>query len=146
MTRRGFTLLEMLTSLTLMAILLGMIVPRGAAMLRRARQAQAQGVIWAVQDALAAYRIEAGTLPPPESLAALARAPVRLPDGRVRDEPLLDLSGTGAAWDGDRLIDAQGNPVLYYRVSGEAGEGYVLHAPGDPSDLSDDLVVQEIGS
>lgn len=108
-TRRGFTIIELLTVVTIIGILVTMAVVKYDVVLRKAKIAKAIGDIKAIQTDLQA--IEAGDLPLPASLAAIGRGAMtdpwgnpyqynpfppdrRVPPGARRDRFLVPINST----------------------------------------------------
>ncbi len=80
---RGFTLLELVLVVAVMALVAGLIVPRVWGRTEQARRAGARADLEAIAQALELYRLDGGTYPTTgQGLGALVQAPVLPPAPR----------------------------------------------------------------
>lgn len=87
---RGFTLIELMVALAIVALLLTIAVPRYQASVDRAREAVLRENLFQLRDAIAKYAADRGRYP--DSLEALAA------DRYLRQVPLDPLTGSRATW------------------------------------------------
>lgn len=121
---RGFTLIEVLVVVVILAILAAVVVPRVMDRPGQARQAAAQQGIQSVMTALNMYRLDTFAYPgTQQGLAALVTKPAGLPQGANWKGPYLDRVPN----------DPWGRPYLYL-YPGTHGEVdvYTLGSDGRP--------------
>jgi general secretion pathway protein G len=64
--QRGFTILEIVIAIAVMALLAGTIVPMVGSTMADSKKAQAQAEVKAIVDAISRYRLDTGLYPPGE--------------------------------------------------------------------------------
>jgi general secretion pathway protein G len=64
--RSGFTILEIVIAIAVLALLAGTIVPMVGSTMADSKKAQAQSEVKAIAEAIGRYRLEVGTYPPGE--------------------------------------------------------------------------------
>ena len=107
--RRGFTLIEMLAVMAIIAVLVGIVMGISRDASRRADRARVAADMQAIRDGLEAFRLESGTYP--DSLARLGSdIPRNDPWGRPyqyqrRSRFMFELRSTGPAGPDDRTDD-----------------------------------------
>jgi general secretion pathway protein G len=117
----GFTLVELLVVLAIMALLAGLVAPQVLRYVGKAGVESTMVQMKNVGTALELYHIDTGSYPPDEpGLNALTTRPPGSSISDIWNGPYLK---TGAA-----LLDAWGKPLLYVR--GEGGSGIVLRSLG----------------
>jgi general secretion pathway protein G len=110
-TSRGFTLLELLVVLAIIALLVGLVAPKVIQYLGRAKTETARTQLHNVMAALDLYRLDAGRYPTQaEGVDALMTAP-----------------GGSTTWTGPYLQNAKG-------LSDPWGEKFVYRIPGQHSE------------
>ncbi|HET8899783.1 MAG TPA: type II secretion system major pseudopilin GspG [Rhodanobacteraceae bacterium] len=122
--QRGFTLIEVLVVVVILAILAAVVVPRVMDRPGQARQSAARQGIQSVMTALNMYRLDTFAYPSTEQgLAALVQKPAGLPQGANWKGPYLDRVPN----------DPWGKPYLYLQP-GSHGEVdvYTLGSDGRP--------------
>jgi prepilin-type N-terminal cleavage/methylation domain-containing protein len=92
--RRGFTMVEVLTVLGVLAILTTVAVAGGSAVLERARISRTASDARVVVNALRQYQLDVGVFP-----AAIEDLTVRPADAPRWKGPYIDRWPAGAAWD-----------------------------------------------
>jgi general secretion pathway protein G len=97
-SKRGFTLMEMIIVLTIIALLMGLVIMKFGGFTDIAKGKKAQADLLAFKEALSAYELQTGTLPTTEQgLAALWQKPTQepVPDQwhKVMDEEVKDPWG-----------------------------------------------------
>ena len=103
-TQAGFSLMELLVALVILALVMGIVAPRVIGYLSRAKSQTAEAQVKNIQGALDLFLIDVGRYPTEsEGLKALIEAPA-----------------SGAGWAGPYLDDSEevpldpwGNPYLY---------------------------------
>ncbi|MFN3312445.1 MAG: type II secretion system major pseudopilin GspG [Hyphomonas sp.] len=107
--QRGFSLMELLVALVILALIMGVVGPRVIGYLSRAKSQTAETQVRLIQSALDLYLIDVGRYPTPEEgLQALVAAPANAPGW---SGPYLDEEQVPA--------DPWGRPYLY--TSGSDG-------------------------
>lgn len=136
--RRGFTLLEIVVVLAVLAILAGAMVPHTVRQIRAERRAETEAEMNAIATALLAYYRDCRALPADEiGLRALVRS-----DGAPAgwDGPYLGGSGDAEA---DATTDAWGSDYRYARQAEIRGAAhpaaFLLISPGDDRQLDSRL-------
>ena len=126
--QKGFTLLELLVVLLIIALLVGYVGPRYFAQVDRARVSETRTQMKGVGDALQQFRLDVGRYPTAEEgLQALMTAPANVPN-----------------WQGPYMakaipLDPWGHPYLYRAVGAEGKvEVYSLGKNGKPGDKGPD--------
>lgn len=90
-TARGFTLIEVLVVVVILAILAGIVVPQVMQRPGQARQARAQQDIQSIVTALNMYHLDNFSWPDSsQGLKALVQRPADLPEGAHWNGPYLD--------------------------------------------------------
>lgn len=109
--RRGFTLLELMVVLLILALLASIAAPRVTTYLRKAKVQTAKIQVDALSSAVDSFHLDMGRFPSSqEGLRALMKRPA---DASSWDGPYLKKR--------DSLIDPWGQPYLY-RYPGKNGE------------------------
>lgn len=126
--RRGFTLLEIMVSITIVAILAGLVVPMVFQHVGDAKRAAAAADIEAIGLALDSYALAVGRYPTTEQgLAALVTRPAAEPEGSRWRGPYLKRGVPRDPWGNDYQYASPGaaNPTAYdlasYGRDGRAG-------------------------
>lgn len=102
--RRGFTLIEVLVVVVILAILAAVVVPRVMDRPGQARQTAAKQGIQSIMTALKMYHLDNFSYPDSgQGLAALVTQPAGLPEGANWSGPYLDAIP----------VDPWGRPYLY---------------------------------
>ena len=114
MRARGFTLVELLVVLAIVATLLSLAVPRYYASLDRSKEAVLRENLYVLRDAIGKYYGDRGRYP--DSLDSLAA------DKYLRAVPMDPITGSVATWVVIPPQDAQMGAVFDVR-SGAVGKG-----------------------
>lgn len=105
--QRGFSLMELLVALVILALIMGVVGPRVIGYLSRAKSQTAETQVRLIQSALDLYLIDVGRYPTPEEgLQALVAPPASAPGW---SGPYLDEEQVPA--------DPWGRPYLYFSGS-----------------------------
>ena len=127
--RRGFTLLELLLVLVILAVLAALVVPKFAGRSQQARETAAKTDVSSLSTALGTFEIDNGRYPnSDEGIAALSAAPSGLD-----------------AWKGPYLQrpianDPWGNPYVYKFPGSKNPNGFDLYSFGpDGREGNDDI-------
>jgi general secretion pathway protein G len=112
--RRGFTLIELMVVLTIVALLLSIAVPRYYGSLDKSKEAVLKENLFQLRDAISKYQADKGKYP--ESLEALAA------DKYLRKVPLDPITDSAATWVIVPPSDPQKGGV-YDVKSGAPGKG-----------------------
>jgi general secretion pathway protein G len=120
-SRSGFTLMEMLIVLTIIALLMGLVIFKVTGLTASAKPEKAQADILTFKEMLAAYQLENGTLPTTEQgLKALWTKPTTAPvPARWRRE--LD----------EEVLDPWGRSYRYENPGKHNPDGYDLYSMGE---------------
>jgi general secretion pathway protein G len=95
-SRRGFTLIELMLVLVILAVLAAVVVPRFATRSQQARETAAKADIASIELALDAFDVDTGRYPTSdEGLDALMRAPTNVQNWRG---PYLKRTVSGDPW------------------------------------------------
>ena len=114
--RRGFTLVEMLVVISVIAILAGMLFPITAAVNRAKTKAKARAELAQVENAIGLYKTTLGHYPPDSGLPALNQLYYELVGTSMQS---AGTSQTFTMLDGSHSIaEAELKPILNNRVSG----------------------------
>jgi general secretion pathway protein G len=130
-TRRGFTLMEMLLVLTIIALLMGMVIYQLAPIGDVAKVQKVQADLLAYKESLAAYQLECGMLPTTDQgLKALVNKPTV--------EPVPDHWRAVAE---EETIDPWGHPYQYRNPGKHNPDRYDLFSmgPDGQPDTDDDI-------
>jgi general secretion pathway protein G len=121
---RGFTLIEVLVVVVILAILAAVVVPRVMDRPGQARQAAAQQGVQSIMTALNMYRLDNFAYPTTEQgLQALVQKPQGLPEGANWKGPYLDQLPK----------DPWGKPYLYLQPGTHGDvDVYTLGSDGRP--------------
>ena len=132
MTRRGFTLIELMLVVIIIGVLATMVVPRLAGRTQQARVAATQAAVRAtLATALDLFELDNGRYPTTqEGLRALRTAPADLPNWRG---PYVKQEAAQDAW---------GHPFAYRSPGAQNTQDYdlVSHGPDGVEGSSDDIV------
>lgn len=130
--RKGFTLLELLVVLLIIALLAGYVGPKLFGEVGKARTKTAASQMKSISSALDRYRLDTG----------------KYPEGEVGLKALMTNEGNVPGWDGPYMTneippDPWGRPYVY-RVPGDNGKDYdlrTLGSDGKPGGTGEDLDV-----
>jgi general secretion pathway protein G len=114
MRQKGFTLIELIIVLAIVATLLSIAVPRYYSSIDRSKEAVLKENLYQIRDAIGKYQADKGRYP--ESLAALAS------DKYLRKVPLDPVTDSDATWVVVPPEDPQKGGVFDVR-SGAQGKG-----------------------
>jgi general secretion pathway protein G len=120
--RAGFTLLELLVVLAILALLIGLVAPAALRQFGTAKHKVAEQAIARLGTILDTYKLDVGSYPTTEQgLTALAARP-----GGVRgwNGPYVEKA------DADSFNDPWGRPFLYRNPSQRPGHAYDLYSLG----------------
>jgi general secretion pathway protein G len=128
--RQGFTLVELLVVMIIIAALAAVIVPRVFARAEQGRRAKAIADINSLETALDSYAADNGSYPTSEQgLQALVEAPTAAPEAKNWNGPYLKKAIPKDPWGGDYLYTSPGvhnvdyDIVSYGRDGKEGGDG-----------------------
>jgi general secretion pathway protein G len=113
-TRRGFTLIELMVVLTIVALLLSIAVPRYYGSLDKSKEAVLKENLFQLRDAISKYQADKGKYP--ESLDALAA------DKYLRRVPIDPITDSATTWVIVPPTDPQKGGVFDVK-SGAPGKG-----------------------
>ena len=120
-SRRGFTLMEMLIVLTIIALLMGMVIFQVSDLSGGAKREKAQADLLAFKEMLATYELDNGALPTTEQgLKALWSKPTTDPVP-PRWRALLD----------EETLDPWGHPYQYLNPGKHNPDKYDVWSAGD---------------
>lgn len=114
MRRRGFTLIELMVVMTIVALLLTIAVPRYYGSLDKSREAVLKENLYQLRDAISKYQADKGKYP--DSLEALAT------DRYLRKVPLDPITESSTTWIIVPPADPQKTGVFDVK-SGAQGKG-----------------------
>jgi general secretion pathway protein G len=132
--RRGFTLLELMVVLLVLALLATIAAPRVTKSLRKAKAQTAKVQVDALGAAVDSFHIDTG----------------RFPTSDEGLKALVDRPSNSLAWDGpylkkrDSLVDPWGHPYLY-RIPGQHGE-YDIYTLGSDNREGGDGDAADVGN
>ena len=127
--REGFTLVEMLLVLVILAVLAAVVVPRFAGRGKQAKVTAAEAEISALETALDAFEIDNGYFPKSGDLEALVTQPNNTPDWKG---PYIRRDVPKDPWDNDYLYEYPGSHnVNGYDLSSFGPDG----RPGGDDDI-----------
>jgi general secretion pathway protein G len=128
---RGFTILEIVIAIAVLALLAGTIVPMVGSTMADSKKAQAQSEVKAIAEAIGRYRLDVGTYPPGEQNSTINCW------GQNSDSAIASLSNTlvnGTKKYLSKAItrDPWGRPYWYhlYSVQGIAYQDVVVISCG----------------
>jgi general secretion pathway protein G len=128
--RRGFTLVELLVVMIIIAALAAVIVPRVFTRAEQGRRAKAIADIKSLEDAIDMYAADNGQCPTTEQgLQALREPPTVPPEAKGWNEPYLKKTIPKDPWGGEYIYTSPGvhnddyDIVSYGRDGKEGGEG-----------------------
>ncbi|MBD3180981.1 type II secretion system protein GspG [Candidatus Poribacteria bacterium] len=118
----GFTLIELMVVITILALLGGMVMPRVIGRLRQAKPQKAQLDINQIKVALDMYAADNGDYPTTEQgLEALIRQPTSPPEPMNWNGPYVDPTN---------FLDPWGNKYVYVSPGNHEGYDYDLYSYG----------------
>jgi general secretion pathway protein G len=121
--RRGFTLIEILLVMTIIAILAAIVIPKMVGRSEQARQTAAHADLSSIKTALAAYEVDSGGYP--KSLQDLIQQP-----------------GNAKNWHGPYLEnlpqDPWGNPYVYTFPGRHNPNGFDIYSAGPDGKAGND--------
>lgn len=129
--RRGFTLIEMVLVLGIVALLVGAGIFQLTGVLEGGREKRVKGDLTTLSSALRAYEMQNGFLPSTEQgVAALWEKPSSRPAPQ-NWRPFLKKP----------LVDAWGNPFLYRRPGAKDKGGFDVYSAGEDGkpETADDI-------
>lgn len=125
-TGRGFTLVEMLTVLMILAIILGLVVGISRYLMEEAARKQTEVTQAVLMDAVLRYKtINNGT--PPPSLNAL----ISSTDPKFEEVRAIALKVPKDKFDGTTAWDGWGSPMDYSSTGGRGGTPVIISGGSD---------------
>jgi general secretion pathway protein G len=121
---RGFTLVELLVVMIIIAALAAVIVPRVFARAEQGRRAKAISDIKSLETAIDLYAADNGAAPTTEQgLQALVEAPTSPPVPKNWNGPYLKKALPKDPWGGDYIYVSPGQHNVDYDISSYARDG-----------------------
>ena len=100
--KKGFTILELMIVIAVIAILVGIALPRFKGMKDEGKIAKAKGELRTLQTAIESYNMHIGSYP--SSLASLTTATPNLVGATLPTDPFTTSSNYGYVTDGDYFV------------------------------------------
>lgn len=123
----GFSIIELMISLAVIMVILGMVVPGAMKILSRGNRAATENTLRFIDQAIFEYKADVHSLP--EKLIDLDRRPEGVTgwNGSYLPEKLQ----------GKEILDGWGEPLVYKKNERGAKKAYDLYSNGDPEKEED---------
>lgn len=130
LSRKGFTLVEIMLVVIIIGVLAGMVLPRFAGRTEQAKMARARVDIAAIGTALDLYELDLGSYPKKLEELVTAGAPSGV-DESVWHGPYLKKGLPKDPWGRDYQYECQGEPCANYTLSSVGPNGTNDGGKGD---------------
>ncbi len=126
-TQAGFSIIELMISLAIIMVILGMVVPGAMKMLGKGNRAATQNILRIVNQAVFEYK------------ADVNRLPEKLEDLDKRPENVSGWNGSylPEKMQGTEILDGYGQPLVYKINPAGSKKAYDLYSQGDPEKEED---------
>ena len=130
-SRRGFTLMEMLIVLSIIALLMGLVIYKVSDLTTSARPERVHADLLTFKEMLASYQLENGSLPTTEQGIKVLWEKPTIEPVPTRWRKLMD----------DEVVDPWGHPYVYRNPGRHNPDGYDLFSMGEDGqpDTEDDI-------
>ena len=125
--QQGFSTMELMISLAIIVVILGMIIPGGMKMLGKGHRASTTNTLKVINQAIFDYKVDVHSLP--EKLEDLDKRPegVQGWNGSYLPDKLQ----------GKEIVDGWNEPIVYKKNERGAKKPYELYSNGDPEKEED---------
>ena len=123
----GFTMIELMISLAIIMVILGMVVPGAMKMLGKGNRAATQNTLKVIDSAIFEYKSDVHALP------------TKLEDLDKRPEGIQGWNGSylPEKMQGKEVVDGFGQPLVYKINARGSKKAYELYSNGDPEKEED---------
>lgn len=123
----GFSMIELMISLAIIAIILGLVVPGAMGLLNKGNRAATQNTLKIVNAAIFDYKADVHSLPN------------KLEDLDKRPEGVSGWNGSylPEKMQGQEILDGYGEPLVYKKNERGAKKAYELYSNGNPEKEED---------
>lgn len=125
--QHGFTIIELMISLAVIMVILGMVIPGAMRLLGKGTRASTQNILKIVDSAIFEYKSDVHSLP--ENLQALDKKPEGVSgwQGSYLPEKMQ----------GKEIVDGWNQPLVYKVNPRGSAKSYELYSQGDPEKEED---------
>lgn len=123
----GFSIVELMISIAVIAIILGMVIPGAMRLLNKGNSATTQNILKVVNSAIFEYKADVHSLP------------AKLDDLDKRPEGVTGWNGSYLPdrMQGKEVVDGWGQPLVYKLNARGSKKAYELYSNGDPEKEED---------
>lgn len=123
----GFSIIELMISLAIIMVILGMVVPGAMSLLGKGNRAATQNILKIVNQAIFEYKADVHSLPN------------KLEDLDKRPEGVSGWNGSylPEKMQGQEILDGYGEPLVYKKNERGAKKAYELYSNGNPEKEED---------
>ncbi|MBV8661237.1 MAG: type II secretion system protein GspG [Candidatus Dependentiae bacterium] len=125
--RSGFTLIELMISIAVIVIILGMVIPGAMRLLSKGNRAATQNILKIVDSAIFEFKADVHALP------------AKLEDLDKRPEGVIGWNGSylPEKMQGKEVVDGWSQPLVYKVNARGSKKAYELYSNGDPEKEED---------
>ncbi|MFZ5799928.1 MAG: prepilin-type N-terminal cleavage/methylation domain-containing protein [Candidatus Omnitrophota bacterium] len=118
--RKAFTLIELMIVMAIVAVLVGMVLPRFKGMRDQANISKAQGEVRAIKTAIESYYIRNGSYPPTTTTICSSYLTTATTYPRILENPLYDPFGATATTQYRYIRSANGQYYVIFSIGPNA--------------------------